>query len=50
MNYADVVAPRWVVLGGAACAGLLCLMLVSGAVLAIVLMRRSRGRGPDDVA
>jgi hypothetical protein len=50
MNQVDAARlPVWV-LGTTACVGLVCLLLVSGAVLAIVLFRRSRGKGPNDVA
>jgi len=43
MIYAD--APPALVLGGVACAGLVCLLLTSGAVLAILLYRRGRKDG-----
>jgi hypothetical protein len=41
--------PVWV-LGTTACVGLVCLLVVSAAVLAIVLFRRSRRKGPNGVA
>ena len=50
MIFADAAPRPGFVLGTAACAGLVCLMLISGAVLAIVLYRRSRKKGPGDVA
>jgi hypothetical protein len=43
MNLA-AVDPLYVV-GGAACAGLLCLFLVSAVILVVVLVRRARKRG-----
>jgi hypothetical protein len=50
MIYADAAARPTFALAAVACAGLACLLLVSGAVLAILLYRRSRRKGPGDVA
>ena len=46
MNLADAAPNPTYALGGLACAGLVCLMIVSGVVLAIVLYRRSRRGTP----
>lgn len=50
MNYADAAPQPEFVLGTVACVGLVCLLFVSGAILAVVLFRRSRKKGPGDVA
>jgi uncharacterized membrane protein (DUF4010 family) len=44
VNLADVAPTPSYALGAVACTGLVCLLIVSGVVLAIVLYRR-RGRG-----
>jgi hypothetical protein len=50
MIYADAAARPTFALAAVACAGLVCLLLVSGLVLAILLYRRSRKKDPGDVA
>jgi hypothetical protein len=50
MNYADAAPQPGFVMGTAACLGLVCMLLVSAVVLAVVLFRRSRKKGPGDVA
>ena len=45
-----VAASPQMVWGIAACSGLVCLLLASGAVLAVVLYRASHRKPPDEVA
>jgi hypothetical protein len=49
MNYADAAPPPEYLLGGAGCAAVSCLFVLSAIVLAVVLVRRSR-RGKPPVS
>ncbi len=42
MNLADAAPQPELLWGTAACAGLVCLLVVSGIVLAVVLLRRNK--------